>query len=124
MPAAEGIVKERLVRITRVPLVLVAMWIAFAEIARGPALSGSDLYRGGPPESHVEWRDRFDLDDNDAMAIRSENPITIPWIAPWSNDALAIDDDRSVSKWPGRIRDLRENAIEPLFALQLEAANP
>ncbi len=110
--------KERLVRITRLPLVLVTMWIAFAEIARGPALLGNDLYRGVPPESGAEWQEQLELDDS--MEAPSEHTIYMTSLKPSSS----ADDGRSSSEWSGRIRNLRDDAIEPLFALQLDATSP
>lgn len=145
--AAEGIVKERLVRITRIPLVLVAMWIAFAEIARGPALLGSDLYRGVPPETGVGWQDRLDSDEDDWAASGSSSPVIIstswnvsepsgsfePAIesAPADGEVVRSTKAGSTSKWSDWMRDLHDmhglahdDAIEPLFAFQLEAATP
>lgn len=98
-----GIVKEMLVRWTRVPLVLVAMGIAFVEVSRGPALLGNDLYRGAPMAFDDGWQLPQELHES----WESESP-----------SPLSMDESEPLFAESADPRDAA-HIIEPLVAFQL-----
>lgn len=92
--------KERLVRWTRIPLVLIAMVIAFVEVSRGPALLGNDLYRGAPVAFDDGWQLPQDFDEPSLPA--SPAPLLMDESEPYSGERRGATD-----------------RIEPLVAFQL-----
>lgn len=119
-----------LAKIARVPLLVAAILVGFAEVARGPAGASDEVYRSSTLEAHVQMLESAREHDSTPIDIEVRNTgrepcdMLVALSADWADSFDSIEMTPEPSEtWSVLLRDVAPGE-DRLIALELQASEP